>query len=76
MRVYPLGKNREVEIPADWAEELGLSSVVRLEKTPEGILIRPTCQTSWDDLFLEKLQIGSQSPSEDELEVRSDDLLL
>lgn len=66
-----------VQLPGEWARALGLRGMVALEKTPEGILVRPCPQTSWDEFFATKLQIGSapQAADDDELELTGDDYL-
>ncbi len=76
MRICPLGQNREIEIPADWAEELNLASSVYLEKTAEGILIRPICPETWDEIFATRLKPDTQVSQEEDLEIRGDDLFL
>ena len=66
-----------IQLPADWATALGLHHVVRLDRTSQGILIRPCSPTTWDEFFATKLTIGSAPPREDEeeLELTGDDLL-
>ncbi len=68
-----------IQLPADWADALGLRGQVALDRTGAGILIRPLNQPSnWDEVFADKLPIGSSAlPGDDaeNVEVHSDDLL-
>jgi hypothetical protein len=66
-----------VQLPAEWAEALGLRETVRLERTTEGILIRPCPRLTWDEVFASRLQINSAppDPNPDEVEVTGDDFL-
>lgn len=66
-----------IQLPADWADALGLRGVVTLERTNGGILIRPCPATTWEDIFATKLTIGSAPPgqNEDDLELTGDDFL-
>jgi hypothetical protein len=70
-----------VPIPPDWAKDLPVNSVVSLERTPEGILIRPLGpqppRLTWDEVFATKLVIGSAAPDADdkELELTGDDYI-
>ena len=75
--ITPLEPGHRVQLPADWAEALGLRDRVTLERTHEGILIRPCPPPTWDEIFATKLVIGS-APSDlnaDDLELTGDDLL-
>jgi hypothetical protein len=65
-----------IQLPADWAEALGLRGRVTLERTDTGILIRPCPAASWDEVFATKLPIGQTSPESEDLEIRTDDLFL
>ena len=75
MRITPLEKGHKIQLPADWAAELGLEHAVELEKTAEGILVRSCAAVTWDDVFAQKLPIGHQVPPCDVCEVSGDDLL-
>lgn len=41
MRIMPVEKGHKIQLPAEWAAELGLEHIVTLEKTAAGILVRP-----------------------------------
>ena len=43
-----------LQLPGDWAEELGIRNQVVLEKTPDGILVRPAPSLTWDEVFAHK----------------------
>ncbi len=66
-----------IQLPADWADALGLHGLVSLERTSEGILVRPCPPKTWDQFFATRLTINSAPPDEnkDELEITGDDLL-
>jgi hypothetical protein len=65
-----------IQIPAAWVAELGLGACVILEKTAEGILVRPCGPDTWDDIFAEKLPMGQRPLGLDLSEVSGDDVLL
>lgn len=78
MQIAHLQPGNLVQLPDEWAQELGLRGMVALEKTADGILVRPCPQTSWDEFFAAKLQIGSAPPvadDDEELELTRDDYL-
>ena len=81
MKMALMETGYKVKLPVEWVTELGLEQNAILERTKEGILIRPLRKTSWDDVFSDtdnkgtrKLRIGKQSDL-DLLEVSGDDLL-
>lgn len=73
----PVEPGIRIQLPAEWAEALGLRDRVTLERTDQGILIRPCPRLTWDDVFATGLQIGSAPPDEnpEDLEITGDDLL-
>jgi hypothetical protein len=73
----PLEPGHRIQLPAEWADALGIHDRVILDRTAEGILVRPCPPATWDDFFASKLTIGSAPPdkNEDDLEVTGDDLL-
>lgn len=75
MKITPIEAGHKIQIPAEWAAELGLETVVALEKSAEGILVRPCPATTWDEIFADKLPIGPQPAAWDLSEVSGDDLL-
>ena len=77
-KIASLEPGNWLQLPAEWVEALGLHSLVTLEKTAEGILVRPCPRATWDEVFATKLPIGSAPPGkdEDELEITGDDLFL
>ena len=74
MKTLRLETDYKIELPPDWVAELGLESGVVLERTRDGILIRPYPAQTWDEIYAEKLKIGSTS-SRDLSEVSGDDLI-
>ena len=76
MTVIPLEPGNRIQLPPEWTEALGMRQLVLLERTAQGILIRPHPST-WDDIFATKLTIGSARPdtATDDLEVTGDDFL-
>jgi hypothetical protein len=77
MTVTAIDTGNRIQITADWAAALGLRGQVTLERTANGILIRPGPRYTWDDIFAIKLTVRSAPPDvrEDELELTGDDLL-
>ncbi|HEX5446716.1 MAG TPA: hypothetical protein VFW87_23060 [Pirellulales bacterium] len=76
MRFATLEPGNRVQLLGEWARGLCLRGMVALEKTSEGILVRPCPQTSWDEFFATGLEVGSAPPTaddEDELELTRDD---
>jgi len=77
MNITAIDADNRIQLPADWAEALGLRDQVTLERTANGILIRPCTRFTWDEILATKLTIGSAppDPNEDELELTGDDFL-
>jgi len=74
MKMLPLETDHKIKLPRDWVQELGLGSAVMLERTDEGILIRPYTAQTWDEIYAEKLKIGTPAAL-DLSEVSGDDLI-
>ena len=51
MKTLTLETDHKIRLPLDWVKELGLESGVMLEKTDEGILIRPYTAQTWDEIY-------------------------
>ena len=75
MKTLRLESDYKIELPPDWVVELGLESGIVLERTHDGILIRPYPVQTWDEIYAEKLKIGHTSAL-DLSEVSGDDLIL
>ena len=74
MKTLSLETDYKIKLPLDWVKDFGLESGVVLEKTDDGILIRPYTARTWDDIYAEKLKIGNPSAL-DLSEVSGDDLI-
>ena len=74
MKTLTLETDHKIKLPVDWVKELGLESGVVLERTDDGILIRPCTAQTWDDIYAEKLKMGDPSAL-DLSEVSGDDLI-
>ncbi len=76
-QLTPIEPDNRIQLPAEWAESLGLHGLVSLERTEAGILIRPGQQYSWDDIFATRLTArpGSADNQPELTEVSGDDLL-
>ena len=74
MKTLPLEIDHKIKLPRDWVQELGLESAVLLERTDEGILIRPYTAQTWDEIYAKKLKIGIPAAL-DLSEVSGDDLI-
>jgi DNA-binding transcriptional regulator/RsmH inhibitor MraZ len=77
MPVTSIDADNRVRLPAEWMRELGLHGLVVLERTSEGILVRPYPRASWADIFATKLVVGSAPPEQqaDTSEATGDDFL-
>jgi antitoxin component of MazEF toxin-antitoxin module len=66
-----------IQLPADWVEALGLRGLVTLERTDNGILIRPSPRFTWDDIFATRLSIqpGDAATAPTVTDLSGDDLL-
>lgn len=75
-QIAALEPGNRIQLPADWAEALGMRGAVKLERTSDGILIRPA-QVSWDDIFATKLSVRPGDPTADAniTELSGDDLV-
>ena len=74
MKTLALETDNKIKLPLDWVKELGLESGVVLERTDDGILIRPHAAQTWDEVYAEKLNMGKSSAL-DLSEVSGDDLI-
>jgi hypothetical protein len=75
-QLTPVEPGNRIYLPSEWVKALRLQGMVLLDKTDEGILVRPCPPASWDDVFATKLPIGQTSPESQELEIHTDDLFL
>jgi hypothetical protein len=75
--VTSLEPGNRIQIPADWAETLGMRGSVSLELTDQGILIRPGPRVTWDDIFATRLSArpGDPATPPEIAEISGDDLL-
>jgi hypothetical protein len=73
----PLEPGHRIQLPAAWAEAFGLHGLVALERTDNGILIRPCLRFTWDDIFATRLSVrpGDAATAPEVTEVSGDDLL-
>ena len=74
MKTLSLETDHKIKLPLNWVKELGLESGVVLERTADGILIRPHVAQTWDEVYAEKLKMGNPSAL-DLSEVSGDDLI-
>jgi hypothetical protein len=77
MNVTPIEEGNRIQLPANWMRALGLQGQVALERTSDGILVRPCSRTTWEEISATKLIVGSAPPdqNEDDVEVTGDDFL-
>ena len=61
MKTVSLETDYKIKLPLDWVKELGLESGIVIERTVDGILIRPYAPQTWDDIYAEKLKMGNPS---------------
>jgi hypothetical protein len=76
-RVTTLEPGCRVQLPAEWARELGLQGEVLLTRTEDGILVKPRARLTWDEIFSNLLTIRPGDPSvpPEITEITGDDLL-
>ena len=75
MKIAALEADHKIQLPAEWVDELGLHGFAELEMGPEGIVVRRCSQVTWDDVFADKLTVGSDTTTPDLGEVSGDDYL-
>lgn len=75
MTIATIDSGHRIQLPAEWVQALGLERLAALEKTADGILIRPCQPATWEDVFASKLPVGGQTAEQDAIEVSGDDLL-
>jgi len=75
MKIAALEADHKIQLPAEWVDELGLRGFAELEKGPDGIVVRRCSQVTWDDVYADKLTIGSHATTPDLGEVSGDDYL-
>jgi hypothetical protein len=75
VKVTTIEPDHKVQLPPEWVEELGLHGTIALEKAADGIIVRPCSGVTWDDVFADKLPLGSQVGELDLPEVSGDDYL-
>jgi hypothetical protein len=77
MNLTPIDADNRIQLPSAWMESLGMRRVVALERTGDGILIRPCPRTTWEDIFATKLAVGSAPPdqTDEAVEATGDDFL-
>jgi hypothetical protein len=75
-KLAPVQPGNRIELPSEWMAEMGLDAYAALEKTSEGILVHACSVGSWDDVFAQKLRIGSAAGTVEAVEVTGDGVLL
>ncbi len=77
MNITPLEPDNRIQLPPDWVRDLGLQDYVALERTGNGILVRPYPRAAWDEISATKLIVRSAptGPDDDDAERTGDDLL-
>jgi hypothetical protein len=76
VKVTAIESDHKVQLPSEWVEELGLHGLIALEKGVESIIVRPCSNVTWDEVFADKLRVGSHVTALDLSEVSGDDYLL
>ena len=59
VKVTTIEPDHKVQLPSDWVEELGLHGTIALEKAADGLILRPCSGVTLDDVFADKLSVGS-----------------
>jgi hypothetical protein len=76
VKLSTIESDHKVQLPLEWVEELGLHGFVALEKGPNGIIVRSCSDITWDEVFADKLFVGSCVTAPDLSEVSGDDYLI
>jgi hypothetical protein len=56
-KVASFEPGNRVQIPTDWVQDLGLCGAVTLERTDDGVLIRPATRYTWHEIFASRLSV-------------------
>jgi hypothetical protein len=75
VKIAVVESDHKIQLPAEWVDELRLYGFAALEKSPDGIFVRPCSNTTWDEVFADKLPVGSHVTALDLSEVSGDDYL-
>jgi hypothetical protein len=75
VKVTTIESDHKVQLPSEWVEELGLHGLISLEKKAGEISVRPCSDVTWDDVFAEKVSLGTHTAESDSPEVSGDDYL-
>jgi hypothetical protein len=75
MRITHVEAGNRVQLPQEWVEELRLGTMAALDRTPDGILVRPYPAATWDEIYAEKLPVSASKTESDAVEISGDDLL-
>ncbi|MFN4032465.1 MAG: hypothetical protein ACK4ME_02415 [Fimbriimonadales bacterium] len=75
MPIVAIRANGQVQIPEEWLAKWGHPSLVVLEETSVGILIRPHSQPDWDVVFSNKLKPFCRGTQSEEVAIERSDLL-
>lgn len=71
----PVHPGNRIELPPDWAAEIGLEQYAALEKTSEGILVHPCSGMSWEGVFAHKLHARTVVEASESSELSGDNVL-
>jgi hypothetical protein len=76
-RTAPIEPGNWIQLPAEWAESLGLKDRVVLTRSADGISIQQCPRATWDEIFATDLVIrpGETFDAAEITEVTGDDLL-
>ena len=77
MTVAHLEPGNRIRLPPEWTEALGIGQLVLLDRTDQGILIRPCPAVTWDEIFANRLTVkpASTDTDKEDVEVTGDDYL-
>ncbi len=77
-KLTPVHPGNRIELPPEWAAEIGLAQYAALEKTKEGILVHPCSGATWDEVFAQRLQANEAGGmlGKPDQELNGDDVLL
>ncbi|MEO8495890.1 MAG: hypothetical protein ABI614_12515 [Planctomycetota bacterium] len=75
MKIATLDSDHKIQLPPECVEELGLHGFAAMENGADRIVIRRCANLTWDEVFADKLRIGTPVAAPDLSEVSDDDYL-
>jgi hypothetical protein len=75
VKIATIQPDHRIQLPAEWVQELSFHGLATMEKSGDGIFVRPCLNATWDEVFADKLPVGSSIAAFDPSEVSGDDYI-